>query len=143
MEQMFVCQVCGMVSFGSVPAVCPVCFAPKEKFKEDAQAIHPAEQEGKEKHVPVLTAAMACGLIPNECKDVHVKVGSVVHPMKPEHWIQWIDVYVNNVWQARYQMRPESLEPAVGLHLKSDQKGTLRVVEKCNVHGRWMAEVKI
>jgi rubrerythrin len=30
----YVCQVCGYVSDGVLPDVCPICGAPKEKFRK-------------------------------------------------------------------------------------------------------------
>ncbi len=137
--KIFVCQVCGHLEFGEAPDVCPVCFSPKEKFSEDANAVKPAEKEGKEKHVPVIAVTGTCGLVPGICRDVHIKVGSVPHPMLAEHWIQWIDAYLDHKFLARYQLTP-SLQAAVGVHLKSELKGTFTAVEHCNVHGTWLAE---
>ncbi len=140
MENVFVCSVCGHIEFGRAPETCPVCDAPREKFSLDNAAIHPAEREGKEKHVPVILVTEQCGFIPNACRDVHVKVGSVPHPMEEKHWIQWIDVYLDRVFAARYQMAPQALQAAVSLHVKTGQHGALTAVEHCNVHGTWMAE---
>lgn len=141
MEKMFVCAVCGHIEFGNAPAECPVCFA--RKFNEDPNAIMPAEKEGKEKHVPVVTATGQCGLIPGECKDVLVKVGSIPHPMQADHWIMWIDAYVNNVFVSRVQLKPESLQAAACIHFKKDVTGTVTVIEHCNKHGNWMAQVAL
>ncbi len=142
MPKLFVCQVCGHIEFGGAPEECPVCFAHKDKFAEDANAIKPAEKEGKEKHVPVIVYAKACGLIPGVCQDLHVKVGSVPHPMQADHWIQWIDVYLEHKFLGRFIMYP-NLQAAVGVHLKSDLKGTFTAIEHCNIHGTWMAETPI
>lgn len=139
----YVCEVCGHIEFNLAPEFCPVCTAPKEKFRQDPAAIMPAEKEGKEKHVPVIVATSACGLIPGECRDVHVKIGSVPHPMLPEHWIQWIDLYLNENFIARYQLTAPTLQAAVGVHLKAGQSGTFRAVGHCNIHGTWMAETEI
>ncbi|NTV51998.1 MAG: hypothetical protein HGA76_03140 [Candidatus Firestonebacteria bacterium] len=140
MEKTFVCSVCGHIEFGAAPQACPVCFAAQDKFADTPDAIKPSEKEGKEKHVPVLVVAKQCGLIPGVCQDVHIKVGSVPHPMTVEHSIQWIDVYLNRVFVARYHLTPASLQAAVGVHFKDDQKGKVAVVEHCNLHGNWMAE---
>ena len=143
MNKLFVCQACGHIEFDSAPEMCPSCGAPKAKFGEDGNALMPAEKEGKEKHVPVIIVTDECGLIPDDCRDIHVKVGSTPHPMLEDHWIQWIDVYVNKVFSARYTMYPKSMQPVVGLHLKAYQKGTLSVIEHCSKHGSWMAEAGI
>jgi superoxide reductase len=142
MEKWYVCLVCGHVEFGVAPANCPVCHAPKDKFKEDAAAINPAEKEGKEKHVPVILVTKECGLIPDVCSDIHIKVGATPHPMAEDHWIQWIDVYNNKKHLARYMLTP-NLEPAVSVHIKRELKGKIQVVEFCNKHGRWTAEAAL
>jgi superoxide reductase len=143
MPKLFVCVVCGFIAFDQAPQKCPICGVGPDKFKPNDQAINPAEKEGKEKHVPVLVAAKACGLIPGVCQDVHVKVGSVPHPMLPEHHIDYIDVYLNHRWAARYHMAPDFLQAAVSIHFKSDQTGTVTAIEHCNLHGYWMAEINI
>jgi superoxide reductase len=142
MEKLFVCQVCGHIEFGAAPDRCPVCFASKEKFKEDPAAVNPAEKEGKEKHVPVILVKKECGLIPDLCSDVHVKIGSVPHPMTDDHSIQWIDVYNNKKFIARYHLTP-ALQPAVSVHIKRELTGRIQVVEFCNKHGKWTAEAAL
>lgn len=143
MEQIFVCQVCGHIEFGQAPDACPVCWAPKEKFEQKSDAINPAEKEGKEKHVPVIVTTGTCGLIPDVCQDVHVKVGVTPHPMEADHWIKWIDVYMDKKFISRTYLNPAVLQAAVGLHVKKDQKGKLTAIELCNKHGYWMSEAQL
>ena len=143
MSKMFVCKICGHIEFDDAPDRCPVCGAPKNQFQEDSNALMPSEKEGKEKHVPVIIVTDACGLIPEECRDIHVKVGSVPHPMADDHWIMWIDVYVNNTYSARYYMSPQNMQPAVGLHLKTGKTGTISVIGHCNKHGSWKSDAAI
>ena len=141
MEKLFVCTVCGHIEFGAAPANCPVCHA--STFKEDPNAINPAEKEGKEKHIPVVSFNASCGLIPGECKDVLIKVGSVPHPMQEDHWIMWIDLYVNNKYATRIMLTPPSVQAAAVVHLKKDVQGTITVIENCNKHGRWMSSINV
>lgn len=143
MDQLYVCQVCGHVEFGQAPDQCPVCYAPKEKFENKNDVIHPAEQEGKEKHVPVILVSNECGMMPDACQDVNIKVGATPHPMEPDHSIQWIDTYFNKQYISRIDLKPSSLQAAVGLHFKKDQTGTVTVIEFCNKHGHWMAEANL
>ncbi|MBN2444999.1 MAG: hypothetical protein JXJ04_26830 [Spirochaetales bacterium] len=143
MDNLFLCKVCGHIEFNAAPEKCPVCGAPKSSFALNAEAVMPAEKEGKEKHVPVIITTNACGLIPDECKDAHIKVGSTPHPMQEDHWIQWIDIYINKKFSARYMMFPQSLQATIGIHIKSNQTGTLQAIEHCNKHGSWMAEASL
>jgi superoxide reductase len=141
MEKLYSCANCEHIEFVKAPAACPVCHG--TSFKAADGTIMSAEKEGKEKHVPVVTATNACGLIPGDCKDVLIKVGSVPHPMQEDHWIMWIDTYLNNKFAERCILAPESLQAAAVIHFKMDAKGTVTVIEHCNKHGSWMAKAEI
>jgi superoxide reductase len=141
----FVCKVCGFISIdGSAPEKCPVCGAPQKSFEEKLDAVKTAKDEVKlsEKHTPVIMVVRKCGLIPDGCVDLNVKIGSVIHPMLPEHFIMFIDFYLDNKFIARVHLTPEKLNPAAGLHLKVSS-GKLSVIEHCNLHGAWIAEASL
>ncbi len=143
----YVCKKCGYVAFNDAPEHCPVCWAPKEQFSEDANAIKkPADpanlNDMEKKHIPVVTINRQCGLAGPGCVDANIKVGSVLHVMESKHFIMYIDVYLDYAFIARYHMVPEKLNPVLGIHLKVAQ-GNLTVLENCNVHGRWVSEVQL
>jgi desulfoferrodoxin-like iron-binding protein len=144
----YVCSVCGFISIdGTIPDKCPVCNVGKDKFKEDKNAIvEPTAATDKvelnKKHIPKIVVIKKCGLIPDECTDVHVKVGEITHPMLKEHFIMWIDAYIDKKFVARVHLTPEKLNPAAGLHLKV-HGGKFTAVEKCSVHGAWMSEAEL
>jgi superoxide reductase len=139
----FICDHCGYVSInGSVPESCPVCFTTKFTEKEDALKIASDEADKSEKHSPVIVVNKQCGLIPEGCIDVHVKVGSVLHPMEKEHYIVWIDFYLDNEFISRVSLTPEKVNPGAGLHLKVNS-GKITVVEHCNLHGSWISEKEL
>jgi len=141
----FVCKNCGFTAIdGSAPEKCPVCGAPKSAFEEKADAIkEPADAanltELEKKHIPVIVVEKKCGLIPDGCTDVHVKMGEIKHPMLPEHSITRIDFYIDKKYISRVYLTPEKLNPAAALHLNASS-GKLTVIENCNVHGTWMNE---
>ena len=147
--QGFVCKVCGFISInGNAPDKCPVCGASKSSFEEKQDAIKTPQDannltELEKKHVPVITVVKKCGLIPEGCQDVHVKMGQVQHPMQPEHYIVHIDFYINKEFISRVILTPDKLNPAAALHLKSTAKGKLSVVELCNLHGAWISELDL
>jgi superoxide reductase len=60
-----------------------------------------------------------------------VQVGSVLHPMLPEHWINWIGSFSNNTWVIKW-LNPGD-EPKHSLRINSDST----VYEYCNLHGLW------
>ena len=78
-QRFFICKHCGnivaMVKSSGVPIMC--C---GEKMSEIVPGTMDAS---KEKHVPVYTI---------EGNTVNVAVGSVLHPMQPEHYIEWVSL---------------------------------------------------
>ena len=81
MEQKFyICKHCGniiaKVKDTGVPVIC--CGEPMSEI------IPGTTDAAMEKHVPVWTV---------ENGIVHVKVGSVEHPMLPEHYIEWVSLH--------------------------------------------------
>mgnify|MGYP000427219866 CR=1 FL=1 len=82
-----------------------------------------------EKHLPVVEVI---GDV------VKVNVGSVDHPMIPEHYIEWIYIETEKGGQ-RKNLSPGE-EPRAVFVLKDDK--VLAVYEYCNLHGLWKTEVK-
>ncbi|MBD3271908.1 MAG: hypothetical protein GF384_05170 [Elusimicrobia bacterium] len=140
-----VCKVCGYVAInGHAPEKCPVCWAPKTAFEEKPEALHTDQDkaekgETEKKHIPFIVVQKKCGLIPEGCTDVHVKIGEIIHPMQAQHYITKIDFYLNNEYLSRVYLTPDNLQPAAGLHLKA-QSGTISVIEHCNIHGSWIKQ---
>jgi len=85
------------------------------------------EDAAQEKHVPVAR---------REGDQLYVTVGSVPHPMLPEHYIMWIAV-ADGTRTTRVQLSPgEAPEAQFPV---SD--GPLTVYEYCNLHGLWATDV--
>lgn len=143
-----VCAVCGFISIsGNAPEKCPACGVSKISFKEKEDAIKTAGDENnltelEKKHIPVITIIKQCGLIPEECMDVEVKMGEIQHPMQTEHYISNVDFYIDKEFVARVILTAEKLNPAVALHIKV-KEGVLTVVARCNIHGAWIKEVNL
>ncbi len=144
----YVCNVCKFISInGNAPDRCPVCGAPKTAFEEKENAINTPKDvnnltELEKKHIPVVKVVKTCGLIPEGCQDVHVKMGEIQHPMQPEHYIVHIDFYIDKEFISRIILTPDKLNPAGALHLKA-KTGKLSVIELCNLHGTWIKEVDL
>ncbi|MDP1853207.1 MAG: desulfoferrodoxin family protein [Candidatus Omnitrophota bacterium] len=144
----FVCKVCGYISInGTAPEKCPVCGAPKTAFEDRQDAIKtPTDNvnlgETDKKHIPAITVVKKCGLIPEECQDVHVRIGSIQHPMEAKHYIVHIDFYLDKEFISRVILTPGALNPAAALHLKA-QSGKLSAIELCNIHGAWINEADL
>ena len=144
----FVCKVCGFVSInGSAPEKCPVCGSPKTAFQEKDNVLKTVVDKNnltelEKKHIPVIKVVKECGLLGEGCRDVHVKMGEIPHPMLAEHSIQHIDFYLDQEFISRVKLTPAKLNPAAALHLKA-ASGKLSIVELCNLHGTWIKETKL
>ena len=141
----YVCSVCGHIEFDQIPAACPVCKSPKEKYSQNDRIFEESAEKSKEaavKHIPALTVNKKCGLIPEQsCLDVTVRIGATLHPMESAHFIQFIDCYVDNRYVSRIILTP-GVFAAGSFHLKT-QGAKVQVVENCNIHGYWKSETNL
>ena len=87
----------------------------------------------------MVTVVKKCGLIPENCTDVHVKLGEIQHPMTSEHFIGHIDFYIDKNFVARVHLTPERLNPAAALHVKAGS-GKICAIGSCNLHGVWISK---
>ena len=123
----FKCEHCGNVAVkvfdSGVPLVC--C---GEKMVE---LVANTTDAATEKHVPVVTA---------DGSVVRVQVGSVEHPMTPEHYITLICLET----EKGYQVAPLSADgkPEAVIAVAEGDK-PVRVYEYCNLHGLWVNEVAV
>ena len=124
MKQVFYrCNHCGnivaIVKASGVPVVC--C---GEKMTE---IIPGTVDASREKHIPVWSV---------DGNIVHVTVGSVEHPMLPEHYIEWISIETKQGNQ-RKELRPGEKPEACFALCEGDEVEA--VYAYCNLHGLWKA----
>ena len=81
------------------------------------------EDQGKEKHVPVVEKTGAGYL---------VKVGSVTHPMEDKHYIEWIDLVAGDKVMRKF-LKPGDT-PEAEFETKEEN---VFAREHCTVHGLW------
>lgn len=119
LNQIYKCNVCGniveVIHTGAGELVC--CGQPMEL------QIEKTEEEKYEKHRPVVEKTSG-GLI--------VRVGSVLHPMESEHYIEWIEVITEHRTY-RKNLEP-GMEPTAEFFLEAEH---LEVRAYCNIHGLW------
>ena len=119
------CAHCGkivsVVVDGGGTLVC--CGEPMQLLKANTT------DAAKEKHVPVVTV---------EGNKVVVNVGSVDHPMTPEHLINFIMIETNLGKQ--YKGLTAEDKPHAEIALQDDEK-LIAAYEYSNLHGLWKAEV--
>ena len=79
-----------------------------------------------EKHVPVIEVGDGT---------VTVKVGEVPHPMEDAHYIEWIELLVDDRVYRRYLQPGETPEATFQVSGNS-----FSAREYCNLHGQWAAQ---
>lgn len=120
----FICRTCGnlvkIVKESGIPMMC--CGQKMEELTPNTT------DAAGEKHVPVATVADGT---------VTVQVGSVEHPMLPEHFIQWIYLETENGGQFK-ELKP--VEAPAATFALGDEK-PVAVYGYCNLHGLWKADL--
>lgn len=120
----YVCKTCGnlvgLINEGGGKLVC--C------GKEMEELVPNTVDAATEKHVPVIEV---------EGNKVTVKVGSVTHPMLPEHFIQWI--YLVTKQGAQRKCLAPGEEP-VAVFALAEGDEVQAAYEFCNLHGLWKKE---
>ncbi|MEL7649198.1 MAG: desulfoferrodoxin [Sedimentibacter sp.] len=120
----YICRTCGnlvgLIQEGGGKLVC--C------GKEMEELVPNTVDAATEKHVPVIEV---------EGNKVTVKVGSVTHPMVPEHFIQWI--YLVTKQGAQRKCLAPGEEP-VAVFALAEGDEVVSAYEYCNLHGLWKKE---
>ena len=117
MEQKFyICKHCGniiaKVKDAGVPVIC--CGEPMSEI------VPGTTDAAVEKHVPAWTV---------ENGIVHVKVGSVEHPMLPEHYIEWVSLHTKQGNQRKELHPGEKPEVCFALCEGDEGRGGLRLLQ--------------
>ena len=119
----YICEHCGNIVAKVQDAGVPL-FCCGEKMKE---LVPGTVEASAEKHIPVVSV---------EGNLVKVTVGSTLHPMAEEHFIQWIALETEQGNQ-RKTLKPGQ-EPTVTFALTPGDK-VVAAYEFCNLHGLWKA----
>ncbi|MGX8709589.1 desulfoferrodoxin family protein [Clostridium sp. KNHs216] len=115
------CEICGNMvalirSGGGTLTCCGQSMTKLEANTTDAAT---------EKHVPFIT---------REDGKIKVQIGSTIHPMLPEHHIEWIALESGDRLEIAY------LKPGMDPKAEFNDAESGTVYEYCNLHGLWKAE---
>ncbi|MCL2119833.1 MAG: desulfoferrodoxin [Planctomycetaceae bacterium] len=115
----YVCEKCGnivevLAGGAGILACCGSAMVQQKENTVDAAV---------EKHIPVVTV---------EGNKMTVQVGSTLHPMTADHWIEWIEVFEDNKLK-RAVLKPGD-EPKAEFCTNG---GDYTVRAYCNLHGLW------
>ena len=121
----YICKHCGKIVAAVKDTPVPIMCC-GEKM---AELVPGTTDAAVEKHVPAV-----------ETNDgiVTVKVGSVAHPMIPEHYIQWVVIKTEQGVQGK-ALTPDSAPEAEFALLPGDR--AVEAYAYCNLHGLWKVEI--
>lgn len=123
-NRFFICERCGnligMIKESGAQVVC--CGQPMTKLEAGAV------EASAEKHIPAVRV---------EGEKVFVEVGSLHHPMIPEHSIEWVYLQTDRGGH-RKKLSPGD-DPCVEFALASERP--VAVFAYCNLHGLWVKEI--
>ena len=122
LNQIYKCEKCGnIVAVSHVGGGILVCCGQEMNLLEEQTADYKTE-----KHVPV---------IEKTDDGYKVTVGSTLHPMVDDHFIEWIEIIADNKIYRQY-LKPGN-EPIAVFCNKAD---SIIAREYCNKHGLWKGE---
>ena len=68
----------------------------------------------------------------------------LAHPNEPGHFIEFVELYVDDTYLARMDFTARTTCPTVKVCVALDHAhGKLCAYERCNLHGTWVGEVPI
>lgn len=123
MVKLLRCKACGKIVIEVIGCDCPTkcCGEAMEEMVANTT------DGALEKHVPVVEV---------EGNTVKVTVGSVEHPMTPEHYIQFIVLETTQGYRV-HELTPED-KPTAEFALAAGEE-VVQTLEFCNLHGLWKA----
>lgn len=132
LHQIYKCSVCGnivdVVHTGGGELVC--CGKPMVLQVENTV------DASLEKHVPVTEVLPA-----DVCRGVDgikVKIGAEEHPMTEDHFIEWIEIEIEDGRTGRKYLKPGDKPEVV---FQTRQKA-VSVRAYCNLHGLWKKDIE-
>lgn len=119
----YYCKHCGnIVAYADNKGVPVVCCGVKM-----TELIPNTVEASNEKHIPVISV---------DGSKVTVKIGSVDHPMLPNHYIQWVSLKTKQGNQ-RKALEPGALPEVCFMICPGDE--VISAYAYCNLHGLWKA----
>ena len=123
---LYKCNLCGnlveVVLSGDGELVC--CGKPMEFLEAKTN-----DSDYAEKHVPVFSDTVDDG--------VEIRVGSQLHPMLNEHYIQFIEAITKD--KSTVYLKYLNPEDIAEFEINNLEKG-IEAIEHCNIHGLWRSK---
>ena len=96
------------------------------------------EESTNEKHLPVISYEK----ISNNKHKVKVDVGGGKHPNEMDHWIQWVELRIDNMYIGRAEFSANVMEPVAEFVVNCNNPCVISSLARCNKHGLWLSSIK-
>lgn len=124
-ERFFYCETCGNLLLATIASgIIPYCCG------EEMTLLTPNTSDGNhEKHLPVVELTSAGNMV--------ITIGSVLHPMTPEHNIRFVCLVTSSECIIHYL--DEGEQPSVLIYYRGTP---LAAYAYCNLHGLWRVDIE-
>ena len=125
-----------MYEKGSYDLIFMDCEMP-EKDGYDATRESRKIEKKTEKHIPIVTFENIGG----NKHLVKVDVGGGKHPNEVDHWIQWVEIRMNDLFIGRAEFSAKVTDPIAHFVVECNHACKITALARCNKHGIWQSSV--
>jgi len=89
-----------------------------------------------EKHIPIITIEDAG----DGKHKVRIDVGGGKHPNEMDHWIQWVELRMQDLYIGRAEFSAKVTDPVAEFVVSCAGPCELSALARCNKHGLWLGK---
>lgn len=93
------------------------------------------EDVTKEKHLPIISIED----LGNNKHKIKVDVGGGKHPNEMDHWFQWVELRVDNMYIGRAEFSAVIMDPVAEFIINCKNPCNITAIARCNKHGLWLS----
>jgi len=120
-NQIYKCSICGNMSEVIHTGIGKLACCGKDMIIISGET----KSEWQEKHIP---------FIEKDGNKISVKIGSIPHPMTPEHYIEWIEIITEHRTYKKF-LNPDPSRPDQPIAIFDIDAKIISARGYCNIHG--------
>ncbi len=97
------------------------------------------ESVTKEKHLPTIKVDK----IADGKYSVKVDIGEGKHPNVMDHWVEWVELQINDLYVARADFTAVIIDPVAEFVLNLGKDCKISALARCNKHGLWKTDINV
>ncbi|MBN2547047.1 MAG: hypothetical protein JXB50_14695 [Spirochaetes bacterium] len=91
-----------------------------------------------EKHLPVIIAEK----ISDGKHKIKVDAGGGKHPNEMDHWFQWIELRIDDLYIGRIEFSAKIMDPVAEFVVNCKTPCNISALARCNKHGLWLSSIE-